>query len=170
MVNNEKSDRKQNIQIGSYCDSYSYCSILTLFDLVIMAIPKLKPLAEASSGTKKVAKPILIAVIAILLVAFGLEASNTDFDLGKLLGGSSVEESKVARDESGNVVYFDKEGNVTSDSTKGKSLDKYNCDDFSTQPEAQRFYDKAGGVSKDVNRLDANKDGVPCESLPKGTQ
>jgi hypothetical protein len=133
-----------------------------------MALPKLKPLAEASPGTKKVAKPILIGVIVLLLGAFGLESSNNDFDLGKLFTGSSVEESKMARDEEGNVLYYDKEGKVTSDATKGKKLNEYNCDDFTTQPEAQKFYDNAGGVSKDVNRLDGNKDGVPCESLPKG--
>lgn len=135
-----------------------------------MGIPKFKPLENASEGTKKVIKPILGVVIALLLGAFGLEATNNDFDLGKLFGGSSLQESKVARDTSGNVVYFDKEGNVTDDSTKGKRLDEYNCEDFSTQPEAQRFYNKAGGVSKDVNRLDGNKDGVPCESLPKGEE
>lgn len=133
-----------------------------------MEIPKIKPLANASGGTKKILKPILVVVLAILAGAFGLEATSTDFDLGKLFGGSSLEESKVSRDESGNVIYFDKEGNVTTDATKGKGLDEYNCADFSTQKEAQRFYDNAGGVSKDVNRLDANKDGVPCESLPKG--
>lgn len=133
-----------------------------------MAIPKFKPLANASQGTKNILKPILGVVLALIVAAFGLEATNTDFDLGKLLGGSSLQDAKVARDESGNVVYFDKEGNQTTDSTKGKRLDEYNCDDFSTQPEAQKFYDKAGGVNKDVNRLDGNKDGVPCESLPKG--
>lgn len=133
-----------------------------------MAIPKFKPLEEVSEKTKSTLKPILIAILVILAGAFGLEITNNDFDLGKLLGGSTLQESKVERDESGNVLYYDKEGNITNDSTKGKGLDKYNCDDFSTQKEAQKFYDKVGGVNKDVNRLDANKDGVPCESLPKG--
>ena len=132
-----------------------------------MAIPKFKPLADASSGTKKIVKPLLIVVIAILAAAFGLEASNNDFDLGKLFGGSSLEESKVARDESGNVL-FDKLGNVTTDKTIGKKSDEYNCDDFSTQPEAQSFFLKVGGTKNDVNRLDGNKDGQACESLPKG--
>ena len=132
-----------------------------------MAIPKFKPLADASSGTKKIIKPLLIGVIAILAAAFGLEASNNDFDLGKLFGGSSLEESKVARDESGNVL-FDKLGNVTTDKTIGKKSDDYNCDDFSTQPEAQAFFLKVGGTKNDVNRLDGNNDGQACESLPKG--
>jgi hypothetical protein len=132
-----------------------------------MAIPKFKPLASASGGTKKVVKPILIVILAILAGAFGLELTNTDFDLGKLLGGSSLEESKVARDESGNVIYFDKEGNVT-DANKGKKASDYNCDDFSTQTEAQNFFLKVGGTGNDLYRLDGDKDGTACEDLPKG--
>jgi hypothetical protein len=121
-----------------------------------MAIPKFKPLAEASAGTKKVVKPILMVVIAILLGAFGLEVSNNDWDLGKLLSGSSVSEARVMRDKEGNVV-----------TSGGKYTDEYNCDDFSTQPEAQKFFEKAGGPNKDVNRLDGNNDGVACQDLPK---
>lgn len=101
-------------------------------------------------------KKILLGVLVILLGALGLEATNTDFDLGKLLDGQSLSETKVMRD---------KEGNIVSDGT-GKATDEYNCEDFATQPEAQRFYDKAGGVKGDTNRLDGNKDGVPCEHLP----
>lgn len=132
-----------------------------------MAIPKFKPLADASTGTKKIIKPILVVVLAILAGAFGLEALNTDFDLGKLFGGSSLSESKVARDSQGNVVYFDKEGNTTTDSTKGKKASDYNCDDFTTQPEAQAFFTKVGGTGNDLYRLDGDKDGTACESLPK---
>jgi len=131
-----------------------------------MAIPKFKPLADASDKTKKFLKPLLIGVGALLLGAFGLEASNTDFDLGKLFSGSTLEESKVARDDSGNLLY-DKEGNVVTDATKGKKASDYNCDDFTTQPEAQKFFQKMGGVDKDIYRLDGNKDGQACESLPQ---
>ena len=121
-----------------------------------MAIPKLKPLANASDSTKKVAKPILIVLIGILLAALGLESTNNDWDLGKLLSGSSMSEAKVMRDKEGNVV-----------TSGGKYTDEYNCDDFKTQEEAQKFYVNAGGVSKDTNRLDGDKDGKACESLPK---
>lgn len=58
-----------------------------------MAIPKFKPLANASEKTKKFLKPLLIGVGALLLGAFGLEASSTDFDLGKLFSGSTLEEA-----------------------------------------------------------------------------
>ena len=42
----------------------------------------------------------------------------------------------------------------------------YNCTDFKTQQQAQAVYDKCGGVANDVHKLDKNKDGHPCDSLP----
>lgn len=117
---------------------------------------------------------LAIAFIA-LLAAFGLEASQNDWDLQKLWETKSFEQSKVGRDEKGNIrldeagnILFDRMGNITTDKTSGKKADEYNCDDFSTQPEAQAFFKKVGGVGNDVNRLDGNKDGDACESLPKG--
>ena len=46
------------------------------------------------------------------------------------------------------------------------SHNAYNCEDFSTQAEAQRVFEACGGVGSDIHRLDGNKDGVACESLP----
>ncbi len=114
---------------------------------------------------EKMRLALIIAFIA-LLAAFGLEVSKNDWDLGKLWETKSFQESKVSRDESGNIL-FDKLGNITTDKSKGKKADDYNCSDFSTQPEAQAFFEKVGGVGNDVNRLDGNKDGEACESLPK---
>ncbi len=145
-----------------------------------MAIPKFKPLANMSDGSKKVVKPILGVILALLLGAFGLTATNNDWDLNSILSGQSVKDSKIRTDESGNLiqdstgkfvtrVMRDKLGNIVPTGQSGaKYTDEYNCSDFATQKEAQIFYDNAGGVKGDVNRLDGNKDGVPCESLPKG--
>lgn len=107
----------------------------------------------------------LAIAFILLLTAFGLEVSQNDWDLGKLWETKSFEQSKIIRDNSGNVL-FDKFGEITTDATKGKLADEYNCDDFSTKEEAQTFYDKVGGVGNDVNRLDGDKDGEACESLP----
>lgn len=41
-----------------------------------------------------------------------------------------------------------------------------NCGDFSTQREAQAFFEAAGGPASDRHWLDGNQDGVACESLP----
>jgi len=40
------------------------------------------------------------------------------------------------------------------------------CGDFSTQAEAQAFFEAAGGPGSDPHRLDSDGDGVVCESLP----
>lgn len=40
----------------------------------------------------------------------------------------------------------------------------YDCSDFSTQEEAQDFFEEAG--SGDPHNLDRDSDGVVCESLP----
>jgi len=108
---------------------------------------------------------LAIAFVA-LLAALGMEVSNKDYDVGTLMKTRSFEQSEVKRDEAGNVL-FDILGNVTTDTTKGKASNDYNCDDFDTQPAAQTFFEKVGGVGNDVNRLDGDKDGTACESLPR---
>jgi len=147
-----------------------------------MPLPKFRPVANASEGTKKVIKPILIALLTILAGAFGLELSNNDWDLGSILKGSSPSDAKILRDKNGNIrrdangqivtrVMRDKNGNVVPDGTAGaKYTDEYNCTDFATQPAAQGFFDKAGGVGHDTNRLDGDKDGIACEDLPKAAR
>lgn len=109
---------------------------------------------------------LAIAFVA-LLAALGLEVNKTDYDLGKLWQTQSLEQSKVGRDEKGNLLLFDKKGNITTDKSLGKKSDDYNCSDFATQKEAQAFFNKVGGKGNDVNRLDGDKDGKACESLPK---
>ena len=46
------------------------------------------------------------------------------------------------------------------------SYNAYNCSDFNTQVEAQGVFEYCGGVANDIHRLDADKDGIACESLP----
>jgi len=46
------------------------------------------------------------------------------------------------------------------------SYNAYNCPDFSTHAQAQAVYEDCGGVSNDVHRLDRDKDGLACETLP----
>jgi endonuclease YncB( thermonuclease family) len=41
-----------------------------------------------------------------------------------------------------------------------------NCSDFTTQAEAQAFFDAAGGTGNDIHQLDRNGDGVVCTGLP----
>ena len=47
------------------------------------------------------------------------------------------------------------------------SYNRYNCGDFEWQWQAQQCYDYCLQlVGTDVHYLDADKDGVACESLP----
>jgi hypothetical protein len=46
------------------------------------------------------------------------------------------------------------------------SYNAYNCSDFSTHAEAQSVFEYCGGINNDIHRLDADKDGIACESLP----
>jgi len=49
--------------------------------------------------------------------------------------------------------------------------DIYNCDDFTTQQEAQDTFELCGGTSdsesNDIHGLDSDNDGVVCEGLGK---
>jgi len=111
---------------------------------------------------------IYLAILGILLMtALGLEVTQNDWDLQKLWETKSFEQSKIVRDEVGNVL-FDKFGNITTDGSLGKGADDYNCEDFDTQPEAQTFFQKVGGTGNDLNRLDGDKDSRACEALPAG--
>lgn len=112
------------------------------------------------------ARIFLAVAFLTLLTAFGLEVTENDWDLQTFIETGSLNDSKIMRDTSGNLL-FDKEGNITTNSALGKSADSYNCNDFDTQPEAQTFYERVGGLGNDVNRLDGDKDGEACESLPQ---
>ncbi len=52
---------------------------------------------------------------------------------------------------------------TTNASCSGPDRD---CSDFSTQAEAQAFYISCGGPASDPHRLDREKDGKACETLP----
>ena len=100
----------------------------------------------------------MIGIAVVLLAALGMEASNTDIDLGKLISGESVQDSMIKRDVSGNPIF----GATCEENV-------YNCGDFKTQGEAQEVYDTCH-TSENIDRhgLDKDGDGVACQSLPKG--
>jgi hypothetical protein len=112
------------------------------------------------------ARIALVIAFIFLATALGLEITQNDWDLQTLWETRSFDQAKISRDIEGNLL-FDKMGNIVTDRSQGKGADEYNCDDFDTQGEAQIFFEKVGGVGNDVNRLDGDKDGEACESLPK---
>lgn len=108
-------------------------------------------------------KAILGVVIAILVAAFGMEATNNDYDMKTLTETGSFEAAKIERDpETGNLTNID--GFCSSE-----KID-YNCSDFKTQAEAMEVYDRCSELGKNMDTfgLDRDKDGKVCESLPVG--
>ncbi len=57
------------------------------------------------------------------------------------------------------VLLTDSEGG------DGEFVADRDCADFSTQEEAQRFYEEQGGPQSDIHRLDEDDDGLACEGL-----
>lgn len=49
--------------------------------------------------------------------------------------------------------------------TDKPTIDDKDCSDFSSQQDAQRFFESEGGPRNDYHRLDGDGDGVACESL-----
>lgn len=102
----------------------------------------------------------MIGIGVVLLIALGLEASNTDVDLGKLAETGSLQESMIKRDEHGNALY----GATCEENV-------YNCADFKTQEEAQEVYDTCNRPdNRDRHGLDRDGDGIACQSLPHAAQ
>ena len=50
--------------------------------------------------------------------------------------------------------------------SKSSVANDRDCSDFSTQKEAQAFFELNGGLGRDPHKLDQDKDGVACETLP----
>jgi hypothetical protein len=110
------------------------------------------------NGTAKI---ILGVVAALLLGAFGMEATNHDYDVGKLVETKSFAASKIERDQTtGNLINVDGFCNA-------EKMD-YNCSDFKNQKEAMQVYNRCKELGKnmDIFRLDGDKDGLVCEALP----
>lgn len=55
---------------------------------------------------------------------------------------------------------------VTTTATGASAVPDRDCGDFNTQADAQRFFINQGGPRQDPHRLDADDDGVVCESNP----
>ncbi|RAL57668.1 hypothetical protein BLD25_01925 [Candidatus Gracilibacteria bacterium GN02-872] len=119
----------------------------------------------------KKATTALWIIFVLLAIAMGLEGFNYDVDLGKLWETGNYKESRVesVKDKNGNTVR------LIGSCVKAD----VNCNNFTTQAEAQKVYDTCmneikknnKGVSNpkslDIYGLDKDKDGIACESLPK---
>lgn len=71
----------------------------------------------------------------------------------------------------GTTTFIGLLGGATDTAAKRKKKNKggkknYNCSDFTTQKDAQKFFKKHGGPQQDPYNLDGDGDGRACESLP----
>ena len=73
----------------------------------------------------------------------------------------------------GGLVLYNNNSNSNlptrnDDPNTERSFSEYgdkDCADFSSQREAQEFFEKQGGPDEDFHNLDRDGDGVVCESL-----
>jgi len=98
----------------------------------------------------------ILGLIAVVLVAFGLELSGTDIDLNKMVETGSIKESMITKTENGTWLIGECE-----------KKENFNCDNFAYQEEAQTLFEECGGVENDVHGLDRDNDGIVCESNRK---
>jgi len=59
-------------------------------------------------------------------------------------------------------------GDSSNDYSTERSYEEYgdkDCGDFSSQSEAQRFFEAEGGPDSDYHGLDRDQDGIACESI-----
>ena len=96
----------------------------------------------------------ILALLVILLGVFGMEMTDTDFDVQKLIETGSFAESRVNVTENGTWLIG-----------ACQERDNFNCANFTNQEEAQKMFDDCGGVENDIHRLDGDKDGIVCEAL-----
>ena len=61
--------------------------------------------------------------------------------------------------------YYPRSNDYSTERSYEDSGD-YDCSDFSTQDEAQEFFESEGGPDEDYHNIDRDGDGVACESLP----
>jgi micrococcal nuclease len=63
-------------------------------------------------------------------------------------------------------IIAEKPTQIDADIAYDCSRNAYNCPSFKTQAEAQYVFELCGGDQNDIHRLDSDKDGKVCESLP----
>lgn len=96
----------------------------------------------------------ILGLMVVVLGALGMEMTNHDYDVQKLMETGSFSESRVNVTENGTWLIGE-----------CQKKDNFNCSNFAYQEEAQRLFDECGGVENDIHRLDGDKDGIVCESL-----
>jgi len=97
----------------------------------------------------------LLIVGLIIIGGFWLFSGNSGNPVDKILSDDS-------KNIKGNI--YDRYDNPYQE--RLRYTGDYDCPDFSTQEEAQEFFESEGGPYDDPHNLDKDGDGIACESLP----
>ncbi len=90
-----------------------------------------------------------------------------DIPSGKVIGSfESLEEERKRSMEKQRQILEDKIRELKEKKEQSCDFNKYDCDDFKTQKEAQAVFKLCGGVTNDVHHLDRDLDGIACEWNP----
>ena len=115
---------------------------------------------------------ILFLLIIIVLIVFVsmLKIINIDMEMDLIKQENQELRRLLVNDkkEPIEVVVIEEKPKIEDTTKSGYtcSYNAYNCANFITHAQAQAVYEGCGGVSNDVHRLDRDKDGLACESLP----
>jgi micrococcal nuclease len=93
-------------------------------------------------------------------------ASTCAGDADLPVGGSSRSSGSSRSASSGSGSGGSRPSGSAAGGWSGSLDGDRDCDDFSTQAEAQSYYEAKGGPASDPDNLDADRDGVACEALP----
>lgn len=151
-------------QVQSKLDKYRYNRNLRTIVLVILLLIVLGMLIFWGKM-----KGLLIVLLVLIVGALGLHIVDYDLDLWTLLKTGSFTESRVQTKNGLKILGTE------------CSTNNLNCSDFASQEAAQEQYEKCSKKiardnqrdeaqikSLDIYRLDGDKDGLVCESLPSG--
>jgi Excalibur calcium-binding domain len=81
-------------------------------------------------------------------------------------GGPGQDPHRLDADDDGQAC--EEPGSGTGDGGGSGGGQDRDCPDFSSQEEAQRFFESQGGPGQDPHRLDADDDGQACEDFDYG--
>jgi excalibur calcium-binding domain-containing protein len=108
---------------------------------------------------KQILGPVAL-VVGVLATGFFMAGSADEKIEPSALSANSI--SSVAEMPAGT---YERDDGWATERSYADAGDR-DCADFSSQNEAQRFFEEMGGPSEDYHNLDRDGDGVVCETLP----
>ena len=90
--------------------------------------------------------------------------NNIQKILGIITGGAVIASGVYFLNQPSNSDNRDIDYSNTRSNLSNGTADR-DCPDFSSQEEAQEFFEEQGGPDEDFHNLDRDGDGIACESI-----